>query len=244
MKLDSPHVSDLDLVFLNIGLELRVSTKTIPHVRNHLRRAAAGFKVLRDVQIPVRDGAHVLADIYLPLDGVKYPVLLSSTIYGKRVVFSGPRLDDPDDIETFEEVEDKWFSTPANTPLDIPNTSPWFENWTLQRKYETIATFNTFTYVPRGYAMVKIDPRGVSQTPGIRGNPKQETNDVCDAIEWTAIQPWCTGNIALAGNSYGANVQWSVARLKPKGLKAFIPFAGRYCPLLIRQDCLLHGRGY
>lgn len=198
-------------------------------MRNHLRRAAAGFKVLRDVRIPVRDRAYIVADVYLPLDdSKKYPVLLSSTIYGKRVVYSGPNLDDPDDIEAFEEAEDKFFSTPPEVSLDIPNTGPWFGNWAKQRKFETVGTFNTFTYVPRGYAMVKIDPRGVSQTPGARGNPAQDTADICDAVEWTAVQPWCTGNVALAGNSYGANAQWSVALLKPKGLKAFIPFAGWY----------------
>jgi predicted acyl esterase len=75
--------------------------------------------------------------------------------------------------------------------------------------------------------MVKIDPRGVSQTPGVRGVPGQETKDIVDAVEWTAIQPWCTGMVALAGNSYGANVQWPVAIMKPKGLKAFVPYAGR-----------------
>jgi predicted acyl esterase len=40
------------------------------------------------------------------------------------------------------------------------------------------------------------------------------------------LQSWCSGKVALAGNSYGANVQWSVARMKPKGLSAFIPYAG------------------
>ncbi|PVH77432.1 alpha/beta-hydrolase [Cadophora sp. DSE1049] len=226
LDLDSPG-ADLEQVLLKIGAELRLTIKTIPHVRNHLRRAAAGFKVLRDIRIPVRDGEHVLADVYLPLDdSIKYPVLLSCTIYGKRVVYSGPNLEDRQEVARFEKAEDDWFSTSAEVPLDVPNTGPWFGSWTKQRKFETIATFNTFTFVPKGYAMVKVDPRGVSQTPGTRGVPGQEADDVCDAVEWTAAQSWCTGNIALAGNSYGANVQWSVARKKPKGLKAFIPFAG------------------
>ena len=74
--------------------------------------------------------------------------------------------------------------------------------------------------------MLKIDPRGVSQTPGVRGVPGQETSDLCEAVEWAAKQHWCDGNVALVGNSYGANWQWTVAARKPKGLRCFVPFAG------------------
>jgi hypothetical protein len=219
----------LDSVLSRIGTELDVPIKTTPHIRNHLRRASAGFKVLRDIQIPVRDGQYVLADIYLPLSSDEnYPVLLSSTIYGKRVVYSGPNVDDIADIAAFEKAEDDWFSTSVDIPIHVPNTGPWFGGWTKQRGFETIATFNTFTFVPKGYAMVKVDPRGVSQTPGTRRVPDQETTDICDAVEWAATRPWCNGNVALAGNSYGANCQWPVVRRKPKGLKAFIPYGGQH----------------
>ena len=199
------------------------------HVRNHLRRAFAGFKVLRDIRIPlVKANQHLLGDLYLPYDdGTKsYPVLLSSTVYGKRVVFSGPDPRDELESDAFEKSEDDWHSTASNVPLYVPNTVSWFHTWTRQRRYETIATFNTFTYVPRGFAMLKLDPRGVSQTPGVRFLPGQETADICEAIEWTITQSWCTGNVALTGNSYGANSQWRVAIAKPQGLKAIVPYAG------------------
>lgn len=226
--MDSNTPSDLDYVLSSIGIDLQIPPKSIPHVRNHLRRAASGFKVLRDVKIPVRDGNYVLGDVYLPLeDGEKYPVLVGSTIYGKRIVYSGPNIQDPEDVAAFEKAEDDWFSTSDKTPIYIPNTGAWFGNWTKQRRYETIGTFNTFTWLPRGYAMLKIDPRGVGQTPGTRNIPGQESNDLFDAVEWATKQDWCTGNVALAGNSYGANCQWAVARMKPKGLKAFIPYASK-----------------
>ncbi|KAI8711053.1 Alpha/beta-hydrolase [Fusarium sp. LHS14.1] len=225
IDLDVQDPSDLDTALKHVARELGLLLKTITHVRNHLRRALAGFRVLRDIQVPVRDGNYVLADIYLPPEG-RFPTLVSSTVYGKRVVFSGPRLDDADEIAKFEEAEEIFFSTSDNSPITIPNTGGYFGSWTKQRGYETISTFNTFFWVPRGYAMVKIDPRGVGQTPGRRGVlvSDQEANDIFDVVEWTAKQPWSTGDVALSGNSYGANCQWQTVARKPKGLKAFIPY--------------------
>jgi Predicted acyl esterases len=158
IDLDSENTTDLYPVLQKIGAEVGIPVKSIPHVRNHLRRAIAGFRVLRDIKIPVRDGNYILGDIYLPPEG-KFPALVSATVYGKRVVYSGPKHDDRDEIAAFEKAEDDWHSTSTDFPLRIPNTGPWFGNWTRQRVYETIGTFNTFYWVPRGYAMVKIDPR-------------------------------------------------------------------------------------
>lgn len=181
------------------------------------------------MKIPVRDGEYVLGDIYLPFKGDRFPVLMSSTVYGKRIVYSGPKLDDLDEIAGFEKAEEIFFTTSDNSPIPIPNTDGLFANWSKQRIFETISTFNTFFWVPRGYAMVKIDPRGVGQTPGKRGIlvSDQELNDLCDAVEWIARQSWCTGKVALTGNSYGGNWQWQVAVHKPRGLKALVPFGSK-----------------
>jgi uncharacterized protein len=224
-------VSDLDVVLLKICGELKLSPKTVAHTRNHLRRAAAGFKVMRDIQIPVRDGSFIFADVYLPLThGKRYPVLLSCTIYGRRIMCSGPNLEDENDIAAFEKVEDDWHSTPDGTEIEVPDNRIWTGDWIRQRGFENIATFNTYSYVPNGFAMVKIDPRGVSQTPGVRGVPGQIETDFFDAVEWAAEQSWSNGNSALVGSSYGANLEWPVARMKPKGLKCFVPYASTYCP--------------
>ncbi|PCG90650.1 CocE/NonD hydrolase [Penicillium occitanis (nom. inval.)] len=226
INLDAPNVSDLDDVLLKICGELKLSPKTVAHTRNHLRRAAAGFKVMRDIQIPVRDGSFIFADVYLPLThGKRYPVLLSCTIYGRRIMCSGPNLEDENDIAAFEKVEDDWHSTPDGTEIEVPDNRIWTGDWIRQRGFENIATFNTYSYVPNGFAMVKIDPRGVSQTPGVRGVPGQIETDFFDAVEWAAEQSWSNGNSALVGSSYGANLEWPVARMKPKGLKCFVPYA-------------------
>ncbi|PVH84280.1 alpha/beta-hydrolase [Cadophora sp. DSE1049] len=226
IDLDSSNLSALDPVLSKICAELDIFPKSVAHTRNHLRREAAGFKVLRDIKIPVRDGNFVLADVYLPLDHRKrYPVLLSCTIYGRRTICSGPNLDDEHDIAAFERVEDEWHSTPPGTDIEVPDNRIWTGGWIRQRGFENIATFNTFSYVPNGYAMVKIDPRGVSQTPGSRGVPRQLESDYFDAVEWAAEQSWSDGSSALVGSSYGANTQWAVAKMRPKGLKCFVPYA-------------------
>jgi putative CocE/NonD family hydrolase len=230
VNLNCNNTSDLDNALFCISTKLGIPSKTVSYTRNHLRRAKAGFKVLRDLHIPTRDGAGILGDVYLPLQyRERFPVLMSCTIYGRRVFYSGPNLDDEDDIAAFERAEDEWHSTAEGTPVRVPRGS-WGPSWEAQRGFENIATFNTFTYVPHGYAMVKIDPRGVSQTPGTRGVPGQLTNDLYDAVEWAAEQSWSNGHVALVGSSYGANVLWNVASLRPKGLKCFVPYACKENP--------------
>ena len=228
IDLDSSNLSDLDEPLSNTCAELGLIPKTVSHTRNHLRRCEAGFKVMRDMKIPTRDGNYVLGDVYLPLQpGKQYPVLVSCTIYGRRVFYSGPNLDSHDEIAAFEQAEDDWHSTSEDVEIQVPRDS-WGKKWALQRGFENIATFNTFTYVPRGYAMLKVDPRGISQTPGTRSVPGQITSDFHDAVEWSAKQCWSNGNIALVGSSYGANTQWNVASSKPTGLKCFVPYASEY----------------
>ncbi|KAF2179546.1 hypothetical protein K469DRAFT_730570 [Zopfia rhizophila CBS 207.26] len=209
INLDAQNESDLDHVLSKICGELAGSPKSVPHTRNHLRRTAAGFKVMRDIRIAVKDGDYVLGDAYLPLEhGKRCLVLLSCTIYGKRVVASGPNLQIGKDIAKFEKYEDNWHSTTVDVELLLSNRGPWFSTWTNKRAFENIATFNSFTCVPRGYPMIKIDPRGVLQTPGTRG--------------WAGEQSWSDGNVALVGSSDVANMQWGTALMKSKSLRCDI----------------------
>jgi len=93
--------------------------------------------------------------------------------------------------------------------------------------YMTWETMNPLWWVPRGYACVRVDTRGSGKSPGL-SDPGgwQETLDFYDAIDWTAKQDWCSGNIGTAGISYHATTQWRVAGLKPPALKAIIPWEG------------------
>ena len=51
--------------------------------------------------------------------------------------------------------------------------------------------------------------------------------NVYDAVEWLAVQSWCTGKVGMAGNSQLAMVQWAAAALQPPPhLAAIAPWEG------------------
>lgn len=104
-------------------------------------------------------------------------------------------------------------------PSDLEEAPNEYMNW---------ETVNPLWWVPRGYAAVRVDSRGSGKSPGLSDpNSYQEAVDFYDAIEWTARQAWCSGNIGTCGISYHANSQWRVAGLQPPSLKAMIPWEGR-----------------
>ena len=88
-------------------------------------------------------------------------------------------------------------------------------------------TANPMWWVPKGYALVRVDARGSGKSPG-RTDPwsPDEAKDFYDAIEWAGRQPWCNGAVGLSGISYYAITQWLVANLQPPSLKAMIPWEG------------------
>ena len=82
-------------------------------------------------------------------------------------------------------------------------------------------------WVPRGYAIVRVDARGLGSSPGRAGVfPAKEREDYYDAIEWAASQTWCNGQVGLLGASYYAVNQWHAAGEQPPHLKAIIPWEG------------------
>ncbi|KAI8297952.1 hypothetical protein K4K61_012243 [Colletotrichum sp. SAR11_59] len=82
-------------------------------------------------------------------------------------------------------------------------------------------------WVPKGYAVVNADARGVGDSEGdIRIWGTGEGQDGHDAIEEIAKLPWCTGKVALAGNSWLALCQWFIAAERPPHLACIAPFEG------------------
>lgn len=82
-------------------------------------------------------------------------------------------------------------------------------------------------WVPLGYALVRVDARGTGRSPGKMDNMSApEADDIYDAIEWAAEQPWSTGKIGLTGLSYMAIVQWTAASRQPPHLAAFCTWEG------------------
>ncbi|MFQ5895287.1 MAG: CocE/NonD family hydrolase [Nitrospinota bacterium] len=90
-------------------------------------------------------------------------------------------------------------------------------------------------WVPRGYAQVIFDVRGSNESEGawdMYGPTEQE--DLAEAIEWTARQPWCDGNVGMVGCSYFGRSQLLAAGRQPPSLKAIFPYdaltdAYRHC---------------
>lgn len=55
---------------------------------------------------------------------------------------------------------------------------------------------------------------------------RQEGKDGYDSVEWIASQPWCDGNVGMAGGSYLAALQWVTAQENPPHLRAIAPWIG------------------
>ncbi|HEU4342870.1 MAG TPA: CocE/NonD family hydrolase [Candidatus Binatia bacterium] len=83
-------------------------------------------------------------------------------------------------------------------------------------------------FARRGYVHAVFNVRGSGQSEGyyqLMG--PIEIQDVCNLIDWLAVQPWSSGDVAMFGVSYFARLAKAVAAIGPKPLKAiFAPFAG------------------
>jgi predicted acyl esterase len=149
----------------------------------------------KDIDIPMRDGALLKADLFRPRvnrGNGRFPVITTLSSYQKDKVWIPPN--------------------------DLGEKANPYMNW---------ETPNPLWWVPRGYALLRIDGRGSGKSPG-RTDPwsPAEARDYYDGIEWGARQPWCNGKVGSSGISYFAMVQWLVANLKPPSLKAMIPWEG------------------
>jgi len=178
--------------------------RTAAAARNELRRNIRGILKMTDVRIPVRDGSFVYADIFRPADDGTHPTIMNLGEYGKS--FNHGSIGSDEDAEAKEQAEDRFFS---GNPDSL--------------QYENHETVNTSVWVPNGYVVIRIDARGVGNTPGVQAPlGRQEAEDYYDAIEWAAAQPWSNGKVGLWGMSYYAMSQHNVASLQPPHLAAMI----------------------
>jgi putative CocE/NonD family hydrolase len=74
-----------------------------------------------------------------------------------------------------------------------------------------------------GYPVVAARLRGVRPSEGRGGLYEQYGSDGYDVIEWTAGQPFCDGQVAMAGASLLGISQWLAARQRPPHLVAVAP---------------------
>jgi putative CocE/NonD family hydrolase len=84
-----------------------------------------------------------------------------------------------------------------------------------------------FYLVYAGYALVNSDLRGRGKSEGQwdpARNEAVEGADGYDSVEWIAAQPWCDGNVGMAGISHMGSFEWFAAMQHPPHLKAIAPW--------------------
>ncbi len=75
-----------------------------------------------------------------------------------------------------------------------------------------------------GYACIRLDIRGTGDSEGLIDDEytEREILDGCDAIAWIAAQPWCDGQVAMYGISWGGFNGLQIAARRPPALKTII----------------------
>ncbi|MDH4189096.1 MAG: CocE/NonD family hydrolase [Betaproteobacteria bacterium] len=156
-----------------------------------------GMRIERDVAIRLRDGVEIYADVHRPLNDESAAPIIAWGPYGKHV---------PNQPERYlpGAVDPQHLS--PRTAFEAPNPDYW---------------------VPAGYAVVNVDPRGMWHSGGRASYlSEQEADDFYDVIEWSGTQPWSNGKVGLSGVSYLASSQWRVAGRNPPHLAAINPWEG------------------
>ncbi|KAH7146513.1 X-Pro dipeptidyl-peptidase protein-like protein [Dactylonectria macrodidyma] len=156
----------------------------------------------KNVNIPLKDSdLPVRCNVYRKIDsehGQKYPVLVTYGPYGKDI----------------------WYGDfHAKSYSQVPEEH--------KSKYAAWETPEPVFWTKNGYAVVRVDERGLGQSPGLLDTMSRGTSECFfDVVEWAASQPWSSGKVGLLGISYYAGSQWRVAARRPKGLAAIIPWEG------------------
>jgi predicted acyl esterase len=164
-----------------------------------------GMRMAFDVAIEMDDGVVMRADVYLPLQEGRYPIVLTYGPYAKGLSFQ-------------EGNPGAWSHLTKNNPEVLEGSSNLYQSWEL---------VDPEKWVPDGYALVRVDSRGTGRSPGfVDPWSPRETQDLYECIEWCGTQPWSNGKVGLNGISYYAMNAWQVASLKPKHLSAICAWEG------------------
>ena len=164
-------------------------------------RQAMPMLISRDIAVPMRDGSILRANLFRPDDGRRYPVIVSSTPYGK-------------DVHVRDSFPPVWGTVEARYPEILEASSGAHMIWECP---------DPEIWVGNGYAMLQVDVRGTGKSAGyMQPNSPAEADDGYDAIEWAVAQDWCDGSAGMLGLGYITCTNWRIAALKPAGLKAAV----------------------
>ena len=154
----------------------------------------------RDVAVELRDGTTIYADVFRPATEGPVPAIVAWSPYGK----GGSGGTNLEDLPGMMGIDRRSLS--GLHKWEAPDPAWW---------------------VARGYAVCNPDARGAFMSEGnIQYWGEQEARDAYDLIEWLAARPWCTGKVALSGNSWLAACQWHIAAQQPPHLAAIAPWEG------------------
>lgn len=83
-------------------------------------------------------------------------------------------------------------------------------------------------FVPRGYAILRVDQRGVGRSEGqFSLFTRQGAEDAYDTIEWAAKQPWSNGRSSIGGGvGYYSTAAWLAAAQRPPHLTTVVSWDG------------------
>ncbi|KAJ5139931.1 hypothetical protein N7448_003339 [Penicillium atrosanguineum] len=155
----------------------------------------------QNVSIPLKQESGVVrANVYLPRNVEKAPVLVTYGPYGKDIHYKDVSFHG----QSYSEVNPAHHS--EHSAWETPDPAFW---------------------TAYGYAVLRADERGTGQSPGKLDTMSCGTSDAFfDVVEWAAEQSWSSGKVGLLGISYYAGSQWRVAARQPKGLSCIIPWEG------------------
>lgn len=189
-------IEDME-AFEKLGPDERDVCKYLPPLNTRTYVAEEGIICMQDVPVKMRDGVTIYVDIYKPEHIEKVPLIVSWSFYGKRP-FDG---------------QSEW-QIMGVPPATVSNMS----------KFESA---DPGYWCRRGYAIANVDPRGIGHSEGdFMQFCTQDGRDGYDFIEWAAQQTWCTGRVALSGNSCVAMTQWRIASQCPPHLCCIAPWEG------------------
>jgi putative CocE/NonD family hydrolase len=83
-------------------------------------------------------------------------------------------------------------------------------------------------FAGKGYPFLTVDVRGRGNSEGEFRPNIDEARDGYDVVEWLAKQPYCNGQVAMWGGSYGGYAQWVTAKERPPHLATIVPVASPY----------------
>ena len=177
------------------------------------------FRIMYNLEVPMRDGIKIYCDVYLPIRKEKVPGIVIWTPFGKAKEFMAPpphsktslnidgAADNADKANIQAEMARMFGKTSPWSVPHGPDTAFWLEN---------------------GYAMVICDPRGAcnSEGDGEYFGRGQDSDDFYDAVQWVSEQDWCNGKVATTGCSWLAISGWYMAAKQPPALACIAPFEG------------------